>query len=264
MSNILFVVAFLLVVYMVYASKNNFVGLNKHPHLILTIGSLLGGVMLILGIISYSKISTQLGELLKIHKKQKEGMEYFKTSEELYSRMIEITEEADLVYTHKLTAPPNKLGAKTEEYFNLTTKNIKENKIKIFTRMVSIHDRIKAIWVLELLNELHGFDNFTLSRIINTTADSPLGYQFHLVEKGDEKFLLQVYEIDYRGNAPSILIKHKEIANLAKSTYEKNYAKSIKLKEGRHFEWEAITDIATQFELLDDKNYLELLSKKLT
>lgn len=118
-----------------------------------------------------------------------EAIEIFRTRDELFNRMLGVTINSQLVNTLMFSDPPTEIGGQMENYFKKVGIHTRKNSTMIFRRIATLGDLRKVKWLMELLNEMVGTQNFSLGYIDVDHTRIPL-LCLHLVEREKGNSLL--------------------------------------------------------------------------
>lgn len=209
----------------------------------------------------YSKI-----ELIENQTKQvvdKIGLkdfEVFRTRDEFFSRMIETTAGSQMVSTQMFSDPPSEIGGQMESYFRKIGIYTRKNPRMVFRRIITLGDTCKVKWIMTMLDEMAGTQNFSLAYIEVNHKQIPL-LCVHIVEKDGELFTSVFHTVPSSGNINAFLIRSREVGQVVLDYYNGLWEKSPKLMEGRNIHKKAIEELAERYGVEHSMEYVKLMNK---
>jgi len=189
-----------------------------------------------------------------------ESIKIFRNKEELFSKMLEVTEGSQEVCTQMFSDPPDDIGGQMVKYFKKVENHIKKNSKMIFRRIVTLGDSRKVKWIMKLLSEMIGLHNFSLAYINVDHKRTPL-LCVHLVEKEGKLFTFIFHTVYASGNVYAFLIESSEVGRVVLDYFNGLWAISPKLMEGRQIHEDEIRKLAEQYGVENSQEYANLKEK---
>jgi len=189
-----------------------------------------------------------------------EDIKIFRNREELFSKMIDVTIGSQAVCTQMFSDPPAEISVQMENYFRKVGAYTKRNPKMVFRRIVTLGNARKVKWIMELLSEMIGLQNFSLAYIDVDHKKTPL-LCVHLVEKEGKLFTFIFHTIPATGNVYAFLIESSEVGKVVLDYYNGLWERSPKLMEGRQIYEDAIRKLAKQYGIENSQEYVKLKEK---
>lgn len=189
-----------------------------------------------------------------------QAIEVFRTRDELFKRMMNLTISSQMVNTQMFSDPPDEISGQMEKYFNKITSYTKKNSSLIFRRIATVGEKNKVKWILKLLSEMIGIHNFSLAYINVNHKTTPL-LCLHLVKKDEELFTFIFHTVPAGGNVYAFLIRSPDVGQVALDYFNGLWERAPKLMEGRQINKKAINELAEKYDLVDSKEYNILKDK---
>jgi hypothetical protein len=188
-------------------------------------------------------------------------LEVFKTRDEFFNRALEVTIGSQIVNTQMFSDPPIEIGGQMENYFRKVAAYTRKNPKVIFRRIATLGDARKVKWLMELIFNMVGTQNFSLAYIDIDHTKTPL-LCLHIVEKEKEFYTFVFHTVPASGNVCAFLIRSSEIGRVALDYFNALWERSPKLMQGKQINKNVIAELAKRYIIEDSKQFL-LLDDKL-
>lgn len=189
-----------------------------------------------------------------------EAIEVFRNREELFRRMLEITVNSQMVCTQMFSDPPTEISEQMEKYFQEVESYIKRNPQMIFRRITTLGNERKVRWLMRLLYDMVGVQNFSLAFIEADHQKTPL-LCVHLVQKEGRFFTFIFHTVPASGDIYAFLIQSSDVGRVVLDFYNGLWSRSLKLMEGRQLNKDTIRQLAESYRIENSPEYLELKGK---
>jgi hypothetical protein len=111
---------------------------------------------------------------LMVEKLGMQSIEIFRTRDELFNRMLELSIDSQMINTQMFSDPPDEIGGQMEKYFKKLSAHTKKNSSLVFRRIATIGGNNKVRWIFKILFEMIGTQNFSLAYINVNHSDTPV------------------------------------------------------------------------------------------
>lgn len=189
-----------------------------------------------------------------------QAIEVFRTRDELFSRMTDISIGSQAISTLMFSDPPDVIGGQMENYFKKVGIYIRKTPTMIFRRISTLGDNRKIKWILEILNEMFETHNFSLAYINIDHKNTPL-LCAHIIEKNKEFYTFVFHTVPASGNVCAFLIRNNEVGRVALDYFNGLWEKSPKLMEGKQINMKEVEELAKGFCIEDSKEYVKFKEK---
>lgn len=187
-------------------------------------------------------------------------IETFRNRDDLFRRMRYITVGSQMVSTQMFSDPPTEISTEMEKYFKEVGSYTKKNPEMIFRRIATLGDSRKVRWLLKLISEMVGIENFSLAYIAIDHTTTPL-LCLHIAERDGELFTFIFHTVPASGDICAFLIQSAEVGQVALDYYNGLWAKAPKLIEGRRININSIEELVKRYNLEDSEEYKNLKKK---
>ena len=188
-------------------------------------------------------------------------MEVFRTRDELFTRMIEVTVGSQSVSTQMFSDPPGEIGGLMEVYFRKVGAYTRKNQRTVFRRIATLGDSTKSCWLLEVLAEMYGAQNFSLAYIDLDHRVIPL-LCLHLVEREGQIYSFLFHTIPPTGSICAFLVRSNDVGRVLLDYYNGLWERAPKLMEGKQINLAAIQEIADRCGFKGSPAYDKIIGKK--
>ncbi len=185
-------------------------------------------------------------------------VEVFTTRDAWLRKLIELETDSSLIGTLHYSEPP--LGSRSQEYFEKSNSLIqKRQRSIIYRRITTVPTADKAKWIFSTIIELADCENFSTS-IVDMDHRSTPQVCLHVGIRNNQYYQFIFDTVQLSGKVSAFLLTDHTAGTLAYDTFERIWAKSIKLKEGDLIHKDAITELAKKFNLTNSKEFQSIVN----
>lgn len=188
--------------------------------------------------------------------------ETYSDQDTFFIALLAETKKCSSVYTHMLSDFPRVLGQKAVTYFDGVHSLMEKDRsyYRVFRRIASVHSKEKALWVLETIQQLYGVEAFSLA--IQYVEDGYPQTSFHVAQGNGVGNIFVWVTMGAGGFGKAFVVRDEAVSTLMAEEHQREFMKSVRLKEGAYIDWANLAHLAQKFELETTPTYKALLEHK--
>lgn len=182
--------------------------------------------------------------------------------DQFFAALLKESIDSTEVYTHMLSDAPNVLGQEAETYFENVHRKLKRDKngFRKFRRIATVHSEEKAAWILKTLLALRDINSFSLA--IQYIEDNYPQTSFHVTAGNTVNSVFVWVAMGPGGYGKAFIVKENKIAEIMIDEHQREFLKSVLIKEGSSMYWQNIEALASKYKLERSEDYTKLLATK--